>query len=136
MADSLQNVVIEVHDSQDGGIPLHRTLARVESLHSLHALNPFPLSGIRVPPPASTEAPSKALWSWLCCRRALVPFIIDVHVHKVMQLFNSLDPAPFRERDMDNDAVEYVMFVFYLSFKFLSGTIRARLYPQGFGGAE
>ena len=55
------------------------------------------------------------IWSWLwflmsCCRRVnKTPVFIDIHVRNVMQLFNSLDPSPFQERDMDDDAVEYIM---------------------------
>ena len=34
---------------------------------------------------------------------------IDLKVRQSQQLFDNLDPAPFRERDLDADVVEYVM---------------------------
>ena len=34
---------------------------------------------------------------------------IEVHVREVSQLFDSLDPSPFRERDLDPDAEEYIV---------------------------
>lgn len=34
---------------------------------------------------------------------------IDVHVGDVRQLFNSMDPAPFRERDLDPKAEAYII---------------------------
>jgi hypothetical protein len=35
--------------------------------------------------------------------------VIEVHLHSVNQLFDSLDPSPFRERDLDPDADEYIV---------------------------
>ena len=35
--------------------------------------------------------------------------IIEVHVSELMQLFNSIDPSPFRERDLDPGAEEFIM---------------------------
>lgn len=35
--------------------------------------------------------------------------IIEVHVADVQQLFNSLDPAPFRDRDLDPKAEEFIV---------------------------
>jgi hypothetical protein len=34
---------------------------------------------------------------------------IEISVDDVSQLFNSLDPFPFRERDLDQDAEEYIV---------------------------
>jgi hypothetical protein len=34
---------------------------------------------------------------------------IDLRLHSARQLFDSRDPAPFRERDLDEDAVDYVV---------------------------
>lgn len=36
-------------------------------------------------------------------------FCIDVRVHAARQLFDGRDPAPFRERDLDEDAVAYIV---------------------------
>jgi len=35
--------------------------------------------------------------------------VIEMHLHSVNQLFDSLDPSPFRERDLDSDADEYIV---------------------------
>jgi hypothetical protein len=35
--------------------------------------------------------------------------IIKVHVNEVRQLFNSMDPSPFRERDLDPDCEEFIV---------------------------
>ena len=34
--------------------------------------------------------------------------LIEVHVSELMQLFNAIDPSPFRERDLDPDAEEFI----------------------------
>lgn len=34
--------------------------------------------------------------------------LIEVHVGEVRQLFNSMDPTPFRERDLDPQAEEFI----------------------------
>lgn len=34
---------------------------------------------------------------------------IDIKVRQARQLFDSRDPAPFRERDLDEDAVDYLL---------------------------
>ena len=34
---------------------------------------------------------------------------IDINVRQARQLFDSRDPSPFRERDLDEDAVEYLL---------------------------
>lgn len=35
--------------------------------------------------------------------------VIEVRIQKVAQLFNSLDPSPFHERDLDQDAEDYIV---------------------------
>ena len=35
--------------------------------------------------------------------------IIEVRVRELSQLFNSLDPSPFSERDLDDDAADYIV---------------------------
>lgn len=34
---------------------------------------------------------------------------IEINLSRLAQLFNSLDPAPFHERDLDQDAEEYIV---------------------------
>ena len=34
--------------------------------------------------------------------------LIEVHVSELMQLFNAIDPSPFRERDLDPNAEEFI----------------------------
>jgi hypothetical protein len=35
--------------------------------------------------------------------------VIEVHVAELNQLFNAIDPAPFRQRDLDPDAEEFIV---------------------------
>jgi hypothetical protein len=35
--------------------------------------------------------------------------VVEVRVDEVIQLFDTLDPFPFRERDLDKDAEEYIV---------------------------
>lgn len=35
--------------------------------------------------------------------------LIELNLHSVMQLFNSLDPSPFHDKDLDDDAVNYIV---------------------------
>src|SRR5262245_27080739 len=35
--------------------------------------------------------------------------VIEVRVDEISQLFDTLDPFPFRERDLDKDAEEYIV---------------------------
>ncbi len=35
--------------------------------------------------------------------------VLELHVGEINQLFNSMDPAPFRERDIDPDAEAYIV---------------------------
>ena len=37
------------------------------------------------------------------------PHRIEVFVHKVEQLFNSMDPSPFPDKDLDDDAEEFIV---------------------------
>lgn len=39
----------------------------------------------------------------------LQPSVIELKVEKVGQLFDSLDPMPFRERDLDRQAEDYIV---------------------------
>jgi hypothetical protein len=34
---------------------------------------------------------------------------IELRLHDIQQLFNSLDPSPFREKDIDRDAEEFIV---------------------------
>ena len=34
---------------------------------------------------------------------------IELNLSRLNQLFNSLDPSPFHERDLDQDAEEYIV---------------------------
>jgi hypothetical protein len=34
---------------------------------------------------------------------------IEINLSRLPQLFNSLDPSPFRERDLDHDAEDYIV---------------------------
>ncbi|MGJ7511983.1 hypothetical protein [Variovorax sp. GT1P44] len=38
-----------------------------------------------------------------------VSAVLDLHVADLRQLFNSMDPAPFRERDLDGKALAYIV---------------------------
>src|SRR5947209_176850 len=35
--------------------------------------------------------------------------VIEMHLREVRQLFDAMDPAPFREKDLDPDAEEYIV---------------------------
>ena len=35
--------------------------------------------------------------------------VIEVHVGELKQLFNSIDPSPFRNRDLDREAEEFIV---------------------------
>src|SRR5688500_15025444 len=35
--------------------------------------------------------------------------IIEVHIGELNQLFNAMDPAPFRERDLDPNAEQFIV---------------------------
>ena len=37
------------------------------------------------------------------------PNVIEVHLRTAEQLFNSLDPSPFHERDLDDEAERYIV---------------------------
>lgn len=39
----------------------------------------------------------------------LEPVVLDLHVAELRQLFNSMDPAPFRQRDLDPKAQAYIV---------------------------
>ena len=35
--------------------------------------------------------------------------LIEVHVAELKQLFNSIDPSPFRNRDLDSEAEDFIV---------------------------
>ncbi len=35
--------------------------------------------------------------------------LIELHLREVSQLFNTMDPSPFNEKDLDEDAVEFIV---------------------------
>jgi hypothetical protein len=37
------------------------------------------------------------------------PEVLELHLGELRQLFNSMDPAPFRERDLDPKATDYIV---------------------------
>jgi hypothetical protein len=41
--------------------------------------------------------------------RPLEPATIEVRIHELGQIFNSLDPSPFAERDLDDDAEAHIV---------------------------
>jgi hypothetical protein len=41
--------------------------------------------------------------------RATAAAKIEINLSRLAQLFNSLDPPPFHERDLDQDAKEYMV---------------------------
>jgi hypothetical protein len=41
-------------------------------------------------------------------KRSTHPHRIEIKLRNLNQLFNSLDPAPFHEKDLDDDAEEYI----------------------------
>jgi hypothetical protein len=48
-------------------------------------------------PAAAAESPGRG------------PAVLELHLGELRQLFNSMDPAPFRERDLDPKATEYIV---------------------------
>lgn len=40
---------------------------------------------------------------------AAAPHLIEVKVAEIHQLFNSMDPSPFHERDLDHDAEQFIL---------------------------
>jgi hypothetical protein len=41
--------------------------------------------------------------------RKRAPHRIEIFVDKIQQLFNSMDPSPFHEKDLDHDAEEFIV---------------------------
>ncbi len=56
-------------------------------------------------------------------RREGADVCIDVHLSQWRQFFNSHDPAPFRDRDLDVDAVTYIVG----SFRDIRGAARSKI---------
>jgi hypothetical protein len=46
-------------------------------------------------------------WHFRTTKRT--PHRIEIFVDKIEQLFNSMDPSPFQERDLDHDAEEFMV---------------------------
>lgn len=44
-----------------------------------------------------------------CKVRKRAPQRIEIFVDKIEQLFNSMDPSPFHEKDLDHDAEEFIV---------------------------
>ena len=42
-------------------------------------------------------------------KRMRSPRRIEIYLDRVEQLFNSMDPSPFQEKDLDHDAEEFVV---------------------------
>jgi hypothetical protein len=42
-------------------------------------------------------------------QQATAPAVLELHLGELRQIFDSLDPAPFRERDLDPKASEYIV---------------------------
>ena len=36
-------------------------------------------------------------------------FLIEIRLSNLVQFFNSLDPSPFRDKDLDDDAERYIV---------------------------
>ena len=45
----------------------------------------------------------------LCRKRALPHHRIEIRLRAINQLFNSMDPSPFHEKDLDHDAEEFIL---------------------------
>ncbi len=59
-----------------------------------------------MPGPASTVDPGRARAARTTAAR---PDRLELTVGEMRQLFNAMDPAPFRERDLDPNAEEYIV---------------------------
>lgn len=42
-------------------------------------------------------------------RSSKPPHLIEVNVRDMIQLFNTMDPSPFKDKDLDRDAEEYIV---------------------------
>jgi len=52
----------------------------------------------------------KVVDNWVCdAMAALKEDVIELRVDDIAQLFHTLDPFPFRERDLDREAEEYIV---------------------------
>ncbi len=49
--------------------------------------------------------------------------LIEVRVTELRQLFNAIDPSPFRERDLDPRAEQFIVEVFGKTFGFLGVSV-------------
>jgi hypothetical protein len=87
-------------------------------MHDLSASRPVPdlqrpfAEGIHPPVPPSRLEPYQVTPSDLTAKvmrdkSSVIP--IEVRVERLSQLFDTLDPFPFRERDLDKDAEQYIV---------------------------
>ena len=51
---------------------------------------------------------SPALGKHRAAQRAASAATVSIHVRNVAQMFNSLDPSPFSDRDLDREAAEFI----------------------------
>ena len=58
---------------------------------------------------ASLRAFLSGLAKWLRHKRSLPHHRIEIHLRDISQLFNSMDPSPFHEKDLDHDAEEFIV---------------------------
>lgn len=80
-------------------------------LHSLKALEFRPGRRCWREPPSRLGRPPLSDWSTPMQAPAIrtEPAVLDLHVGELRQLFNSMDPAPFRKRDLDPKAQAYIV---------------------------
>lgn len=52
----------------------------------------------------------RARWTkWLIRRNPPPVAMVELKLHEIIQLFNSFDPSPFNEKDLDDDAEDYIV---------------------------
>ena len=66
--------------------------------------------------------------------RSITSATVSIHVRTVAQMFNSLDPSPFWDRDLDKDAAQFIEEEF--SEKLSAGVWHLRLHTQGVPGSS
>ena len=63
--------------------------------------------------PSAPHVPARSLLDVfaraLCRRRSLPHHRIEIRLRSISQLFNSMDPSPFHEKDLDHDAEEFIL---------------------------
>jgi hypothetical protein len=76
----------------------------------------------------------KSLISRHRARRGASAATVSIHVRNLAQMFNSLDPSPFWDRDLDRDAAEFIEEEF--SEKLSAKTWHLHVYTQEGGALE